>query len=130
MKKHPLEKPPIIQDQFENKTSALDRETDRGLPRNRKQIISIKSPTCNTRKNEDEIANNTEQLLEKSDEAIKSDPSSNHQHFLQGIFFFFRNEIFCSPSPREGRICIYVVGSEKRKRGIRKPCAYWDRLVS
>ena len=97
MKKHPLEKPPIIQDQFENKTSALDRETDRGLPRNRKQIISIKSPTCNTRKNEDEIANNTEQLLEKSDEAIKSDPSSNHQHFLQGIFSFSETKFFVHP---------------------------------
>ena len=33
-KKNPLEKPQIIQDQFENKTSILDRETDSNFPRN------------------------------------------------------------------------------------------------
>ena len=97
MKKHPLEKPPIIQDQFENKTSALDRETDRGLPRNRKQIISIKSPTCNTRKNEDEIANNTEQLLEKSDEAIKSARHQITSIFCKEFFSFSETKFFVHP---------------------------------
>ena len=42
IEKNPLEKPRIIQDQFENKTSIQDRETDSHLPRNLKQI-TIKS---------------------------------------------------------------------------------------
>ena len=33
-KQNPLEKPQIIQDQFENKTSILDRGTDSNFPRN------------------------------------------------------------------------------------------------
>ena len=81
--KNPLEKPRIIQDQFENKTSILDRETDSDLTGNLKQITNIKSSICNTRKNEDETASHIAYLLEQPNEAIKSDPSSNDQPFLQ-----------------------------------------------
>ena len=110
IEKNPLEKPRIIQDQFENKTSILDRETDSDLPRNLKQITNIKSSICNTRKNEAEIASHIAYLLEQPKQAAISDPSSNDQPFLQEILF------------RKGRQPTYILFTEQSLKDIQRYC--------
>ena len=108
--KNTLKKPRIIQVQFENKTSILDRETDSDLPRNLKQITNIKSSICNTHNNEYEIANHIAYLLEQPNDAIKSDPSSNDQPFLQEILF------------RKGRRPTYILFTEQFLKDIQRYC--------
>ena len=110
IEKNPLEKPRIIQDQFGNKTSILDRETDSDLPRNLKQITNLKSSICNARKNEDEIASHIAYLLEQPNEAIKSGPSSNDQPFLQEILF------------RKERQPTYILFTEQSLKDIQRYC--------
>ena len=110
IEKNPLEKPRIIQDQFVNKTSILDRETDSDFPRNLKQITNIKSSICNTLKNEDEIASHIAYLLEQPNEAIKSGPSSNDQSFLQEILL------------RKGRQPTYILFTEQSLKDIQRYC--------
>ena len=118
IEKNPLEKPRIIQDQFVNKTSILDRETDSDFPRNLKQITNIKSSICNTLKNEDEIASHIAYLLEQPNEAIKSGPSSNDQSFLQEILF------------RKGRQPIYILFTEQSLKDIQRYCTNGSAPIS
>ena len=110
IEKNPLEKSRIIQDQFENKTSILDRETDNDFPRNLKQITNIKSSICNTPKNEAEIASHIAYLLEQPKQAAISDPSSNDQPFLQEILF------------RKGRQPTYILFTEQSLKDIQRYC--------
>ena len=83
---------------------------DSDLPRNLKQITNIKSSICNTRKNEDEIASHIAYLLEQPNEAIKSDPSSNDQPFLQEILF------------RKGKQPTYILFTEQSLKDIQRHC--------